>query len=112
ERLLTTLQERYRRLDLPLPRRGERLALLPQGAAGWGTPDAQAGWAMGNGRPAFAGLPRGATPPAIIARHPTPVARHSARAGGGAGADGRPRPAHRRPRRGRRRGAPGGLARA
>src|SRR5262245_65357494 len=35
ERLLTTLQERYRRLDRPLPRRAERLALLPQGAAAW-----------------------------------------------------------------------------
>src|SRR5438552_3816013 len=32
ERLLTTLQERYRRLDRPLPRRAERLALLPQAA--------------------------------------------------------------------------------
>src|SRR5438094_8378048 len=34
-RLLTTLQERYRRLDRPLPRRAERLALLPQGATVW-----------------------------------------------------------------------------
>jgi len=75
ERLLTTLQERYRRLDLPLPRRAERLALLPQGATVWVTPDAEAGWAMENGRRAFAVLTRDATLPAMIARHLTPFAR-------------------------------------
>jgi len=75
ERLLTTLQERHRRLDRPLPRRAERLALLPQGATVWVTPDAEAGWAMENGRRAFAVLTRDATLPAMIARHLTPFAR-------------------------------------
>ena len=32
ERFLAALEERYRRLDRPLPRRAERLALVPQGA--------------------------------------------------------------------------------
>ena len=75
ERLLTTLQERHRRLDRPLPRRAERLALLPQGATVWVTPDAEAGWAMENGRRAFAVLTRDATLPAMITRHLTPFAR-------------------------------------
>ena len=60
ERLLTTLQERYRRLDRPLPRRAERLALLPQGATVWVTADAEAGWAIENGQRAFAVLTRDA----------------------------------------------------
>src|SRR5207245_10575396 len=67
DRLLTTLQERYRRLDRPLPRRAERLALLPQGATAWVTADAEAGWAMESGQRAFAvparGAPRRATTP-------------------------------------------------
>src|SRR5215831_6350917 len=75
ERLLTILQERYRRLDRPLPRRAERLALLPQGATVWVTADADAGWAMENGQRAFAVLTRDATLPAMIARHLTPFAR-------------------------------------
>jgi PncC family amidohydrolase len=75
ERLLTTLQERYRRLDRPLPRRAERLALLPQGATVWVTADAEAGWAMENGQRAFAVLTRDATLQTMLARHLTPFAR-------------------------------------
>src|SRR5262249_19901979 len=75
ERLLSTLQERYRRLDRPLPRRAERLALLPQGATVWVTAGAEAGWAMENGSRAFAGLTRGAALSTMLARHPTPFAR-------------------------------------
>src|SRR5262245_36298242 len=62
DRLLSTLQEHYRRLDRPLPRRAERLALLPQGATVWITTDAAAGWAMASGQRAFAVLARDATP--------------------------------------------------
>jgi len=75
ERLLTTLQARYRRLDRPLPRRAERLALLPQGATVWVTADAEAGWAMENGQRAFAVLTRDATLPGMLARHLAPFAR-------------------------------------
>ena len=75
DRLLTTLQERYRRLDRPLPRRAERLALLPQGATVWVTADAEAGWAMESGQRAFAVLARDATLQTTIAQHLTSFAR-------------------------------------
>jgi len=80
ERLLTTLQERYR----PLPRRAERLALLPQGATVWVTADADAGWAMENGQRAFAVLTRDAALQSMLARHLTPFAREWAGARGAA----------------------------
>jgi nicotinamide-nucleotide amidase len=75
ERLLTTLQERYRRLDRPLPRRAERLALLPQGATVWITADAAAGWAMESGQRAFAVLARDAALQTVIEQHLTAFAR-------------------------------------
>src|SRR5690349_1326494 len=75
ERLLTALQERYRRLDRPLPRRAERLALLPQGTTVWVTADAEAGWAIESGQRAFAVLARDAALQSMIARHLTPFAR-------------------------------------
>src|SRR5438445_3194983 len=75
DRLLTTLQERYRRLDRPLPRRAERLALLPQGATVWVTADAEAGWAIESGQRAFAVLARDATLQPTIAQHLTSFAR-------------------------------------
>jgi nicotinamide-nucleotide amidase len=75
DRLLTTLQERYRRLDRPLPRRAERLALLPQGATVWVTADAEAGWAMECGQRAFAVLALDATLQTTIAQHLTSFAR-------------------------------------
>src|SRR5213594_885865 len=75
DRLLTTLQERYRRLDRPLPRLAERLALLPQGATVWVTADAEAGWAMESGQRAFAVLARDATLQTTIAQHLTSFAR-------------------------------------
>ena len=75
DRLLTTLQERYRRLDRPLPRRAERLALLPQGATVWVTADDEAGWAMESGQRAFAVLALDATLQTTIAQHLTSFAR-------------------------------------
>src|SRR5262245_16111495 len=82
ERLLTALQERYRRLDRPLPRRAERLALLPQGATVWVTTDAEAGWAMESGQRAFAVLARDAALQSMIVRHLTPFVRDWAGARG------------------------------
>jgi len=75
DRLLSTLQEHYRRLDRPLPRRAERLALLPQGATVWITADADAGWAMASGQRAFAVLARDTTLQTTIAQHLTSFAR-------------------------------------
>ena len=84
ERLLATLQDRFRRLDRPLPRRAERLALLPQGAAVWVTADAEAAWAMESGQRAFTVLARDASLHLMIARHLIPFARDWAGARGAA----------------------------
>src|SRR5215471_4399562 len=84
ERLLATLQDRFRRFDRPLPRRAERLALLPQGAAVWVTADAEAAWAMESGQHAFAVLARDASLHLMIARHLIPFARDWAGARGAA----------------------------
>jgi nicotinamide-nucleotide amidase len=75
ERLLATLQERYRKLDRPLPRRAERLALLPQGASVWVTPAGDAGWALESGQRAFAVLTRDAAAGAMLEQHLAPFAR-------------------------------------
>jgi len=84
ERLLTALQERHRRLDRPLPRRAERLALLPQGATVWVTADGDAGWAMDGGQRALAVLARDAGLQSLVTRHLTPFAREWAATRGGA----------------------------
>src|SRR5207249_4476948 len=75
ERVLAALQERYRRLDRPLPRRAERLALLPQGATVWVADDGESGWALVTGSRAFAVLPRDASVKAMIEQHLSPFAR-------------------------------------
>src|SRR2546426_880461 len=75
ERLLAALQERYRRLDRPLPRRAERLALLPQGTTVWVTADGEAGWALESGPRAFAVLARDAGVQSMIEQHLAPFAR-------------------------------------
>jgi len=75
ERVLATLQERYRRLDRPLPRRAERLALLPQGATVWMTADGEAGWALESAQRVFAVLARDAGVQVMIEQHLTPFAR-------------------------------------
>jgi molybdopterin-biosynthesis enzyme MoeA-like protein len=46
DRLLAALEEPYRRRDRPLPRRAERLALLPQGAVLWLSPDTDPAWML------------------------------------------------------------------
>jgi nicotinamide-nucleotide amidase len=75
ERVLAALQERYRRLDRPLPRRAERLALLPQGATVWVADDGESGWALLTGSRAFAVLARDAGVKAMIEQHLSPFAR-------------------------------------
>lgn len=79
ERMLGALQEASRRRDRPLPRRAERLALLPQGASVWPADDGDPAWILEAGRAAFVVLPPGPLS-AEAARQLVEVAR--SRAGG------------------------------
>ena len=65
ERMLGALQDAYQRRDRPLPRRAERLALLPQGAIVWAADDGEPAWLLETGRAAFAVLPPGMLAAAI-----------------------------------------------
>ena len=65
ERMLAALQEAHRRRDRPLPRRAERLALLPQGAAVWAAESGDPAWALEGGRLAFVVVPPGEPPPEL-----------------------------------------------
>jgi nicotinamide-nucleotide amidase len=75
ERFLAALEERHRRLDRPLPRRAERLALLPQGAQAWTADDGEPGWLVEDGARAFAVLARDGGLRAVLAQHLVPYAR-------------------------------------
>jgi nicotinamide-nucleotide amidase len=75
ERVLAALQERYRRVDRPLPRRAERLALLPQGATVWVADDSESAWALVTGSRAYAVLARDGGVRAMIEQHLSPFAR-------------------------------------
>ncbi len=75
ERFLAALEERYRRLDRPVPRRAERLALLPQGAVLWPTDAGEPGWLLEAGDRAFAVLVRDGGLRATLAEHLVPFAR-------------------------------------
>jgi nicotinamide-nucleotide amidase len=59
ERMLAALGEIHRRRDRPLPRRDERLALLPQGAMVWALPDGEPAWVLEGDGAAWVVLPRG-----------------------------------------------------
>ena len=59
ERMLAALEEQHRRRDRPLPRRDERLALLPQGATVWALPEGEPAWALEGDGTAWVVLPRG-----------------------------------------------------
>jgi nicotinamide-nucleotide amidase len=58
ERMLAALGEVHRRRDRPLPRRDERLALLPQGATVWALPAGEPAWALEGDGAAWVVLPR------------------------------------------------------
>jgi nicotinamide-nucleotide amidase len=76
ERVLRSLEDAYRERDRPMPRRAERLALLPQGAALWCSPGAEPGWLLETGAGAIAVLPAAAEAiPDLLARHLLPYAR-------------------------------------
>jgi len=74
ERMLGALQEASRRRDRPLPRRAERLALLPQGASVWMADDGEPAWLLEAERTAFVVVSPGALAPAV-ARQLVDVAR-------------------------------------
>jgi nicotinamide-nucleotide amidase len=80
QRFLGALEEGYRRLDRPLPRRAERLALLPQGAQAWTTEHGEPGFVLESGARAVAVLARDGGLRAAVERHLVPYAR--ARAAG------------------------------
>jgi nicotinamide-nucleotide amidase len=62
DRMLAALEELHRRRDRPLPRRDERLALLPQGATVWAHPDGEPAWLLETDAAAWVVLPRGGLP--------------------------------------------------
>jgi nicotinamide-nucleotide amidase len=74
ERMLSALEDAYRRRDRPLPRRAERLALLPQGATVWPADDADPAWLLQAAHAAFVVLPPGAIAP-NVAQHLVEFAR-------------------------------------
>ena len=78
DRMLTALEDVHRRADRPLPRREERLALLPGGASVWLIDGGEPGWALDVPRGVFAVLPRGAGAEALetlVREHLVPLVR-------------------------------------
>lgn len=67
ERMLAALQETHERIDRPLPRRAERLALLPQGATVW-TAEGEPAWMLDGPAGTFVVLARGGGVTAGLAR--------------------------------------------
>ena len=72
ERALDALRETYRRRDRPLPRRAERLALLPQGAVLWLSPESDPAFGLETDGRVVAVLPRGGDLAAIVRQHLVP----------------------------------------
>jgi nicotinamide-nucleotide amidase len=73
ERLLASLEAAHARRDRPLPRREERLALLPQGATLWPTEGGEPAWVLEVEQAAVAVLPAAASDLGhLLARHLIP----------------------------------------
>jgi nicotinamide-nucleotide amidase len=75
ERMRAALEEWAQRQDRPLPRRADRLALLPQGAIVWSQPGLEPAWAFESSGAAFVAIPRSAAPEAILDAHLVPFVR-------------------------------------
>lgn len=84
ERMLAALTAAHERRDRPLPRRAERLALLPLGAVLWPAGDGEPAWTLETAERAVVVLPRGGVPRALIDSHLVPLARARAAARGAA----------------------------
>lgn len=78
ERMLAALEEAHRRHDRPLPRRAERLALLPQSASVWSAAEGDPAWVLDGPRAAFVVVPRGGGLPSAIAQRVVDLARAKA----------------------------------
>ena len=74
ERMLAALEEAHRKQDRALPRRAERLALLPQGAVPMPGDADEPAWILETAGAAFAVVPPGA-PSAALAEHQIDIAR-------------------------------------
>lgn len=76
ERLLAALEAIHARRERPMPRREERLALLPQGAALWAVEGGEPGWLLETERSALVVLPSASPTLAdLVKRHLLPYAR-------------------------------------
>ncbi len=76
ERLLRALEETFRQRDRAMPRRAERLALLPQGATLWTVPSGEPGWLLEPAGASVVVLPTGgAALEGLLDRHLLPYAR-------------------------------------
>ncbi len=76
ERLLSALESAHASRGQVMPRRLDRLALLPQGATLWSMEDGQAGWLLETVKAAVAVLPQvPSTLAALVAQHLIPFAR-------------------------------------
>jgi nicotinamide-nucleotide amidase len=75
EPMRVALEDVARRRDRPLPRRDDRLALLPQGASLWTAPAIEPAWALEAGGRAFVVLPRGGGAEQALAQQLTMYAR-------------------------------------
>jgi nicotinamide-nucleotide amidase len=76
DRMLRELEGAFRRRERTMPRRAERLALLPQGAAVWPSSDGEPGWALEGGGAGIVVLPTAADAlPDLLQRHVVPYAR-------------------------------------
>lgn len=83
DRALEALAEQYRRRDRPLPRRAERLALLPQGAVLWLPAGSGPAFALETGGRVIAVFPRGGDLAAIARQHLVPLVTRGWAAGDG-----------------------------
>lgn len=76
ERLLSLLEAVHARRERPMPRRDDRLALLPQGAVLWSVAGEEPGWLLETGQSAVVVLPAGSPVLSeLLARHLLPYAR-------------------------------------
>lgn len=76
DRMLAAIEASYRRRERAMPRRSERLALLPQGAVLWPSAAGEPGWMVDVRRGVFVVLPRGSAGLAtLVDDHLLPLAR-------------------------------------
>jgi nicotinamide-nucleotide amidase len=76
DRMLRELERAFRRRDRAMPRRAERLALLPQGATVWPSSEGEPGWVLEVQGAGVVVLPTAVdTLPDLLDRHLLPYAR-------------------------------------